>query len=80
MRVMPLILSILLLGAAPAGVPIGQFREWLSFKKQPLDFTSGGVTVHVASLPCPAKPVGDTSCRWEGFSNQGSVTVSAPGV
>jgi len=80
MRVLPLILSILLLGAAPADVPIGQFREWLSFKKQPLDFTSGGVTVHVAPLPCPAKPVGDTSCRWDGFNNQGSVTVSAPGI
>lgn len=80
MRVLPLILSILLLGAAPADVPIGQFREWLSFKKQPLDFTSGGVTVHVAALPCPAKPVGDTSCRWDGFNNQGSVTVSAPGI
>jgi hypothetical protein len=80
MRVMPLILSILLLGAAPADVPVGQFREWLSFKKQSLDFTSDGVTVHVAPLPCPAKPVGDTSCRWDGFNNQGSVTVSAPGI
>jgi hypothetical protein len=80
MRVVPLILSILLLGAAPADVPVGQFREWLSFKKQSLDFTSGGVTVHVAPLPCPEKPVGDSACRWDGFNNQGSVTVSAPGI
>lgn len=80
MRVTPLILTALLLGAGPADVPVGQFRNWLSFEKKSLDFTSGGVTVHVAPLPCPAKPVGDSSCRWDGFNNQGSVTVRAPGI
>lgn len=43
-------------------------------------FTSGGVTVEVAPLPCPAHPEGESSCRWDGYNNQTRVTVRADGV
>ena len=78
-RILMLVLACLLMGAAPAQVPVGRFQIWLAYKKAPLAFTSGGVTVHVEALPCPSQPVGD-ACRWDGYNNQAAVTVSAPGV
>jgi hypothetical protein len=72
--------AFLLLGAAPAELPLGKFQTWLSYKKVPLDFSAGGVKVHVEALPCPAHPTGDSSCRWDGFNNQAAVTVSAAGM
>ncbi len=80
MRIVPLILACFLIGAAPAEVPVGKFQTWLSFKKVPLVFTAGGVTVRVEALPCPTQPIGDSSCRWEGYNNQAAVRVSAQGV
>ena len=80
MRTMTLMLIWFLLGATPTEVPMGKFQTWLAYKKVPLDFAAGGVTVHVEALPCPARPIGDSTCRWEGFNNQGTVTVSAPGM
>lgn len=71
---------LLLTAAAPAEAPIGRFQTWLAFKKAPMAFASGGVTVRVAALPCPAQPVGDSTCRWEGYNNRALITVSAPGV
>lgn len=80
MHVLRLAFVFLLIGAAPPEVPVGTFQTWLSFKKVPLDFTSDGVTVHVEALPCPAQPIGDASCRWEGYNDQAAVTMRAPGV
>ncbi len=80
MRILASALLCLLIAAAPAEVPIGRFQTWLSSEKVPLAFTSGGVAVTVTPLPCPAQPVGDSSCKWDGYNNQGAVTVSAPGV
>lgn len=80
MRILALALACFLIGAAPAEMPIGKFQIWSAFRKVPLDFTAGGVTVSVAALPCPAHPIGDSTCRWDGFNNQADVTVSAPGV
>ncbi|MBJ6122716.1 hypothetical protein [Sphingomonas mollis] len=80
MRVLKLAFVGLLIGAAPIDVPIGRFQTWNSFEKRPAAFISGGVSVRVEALPCPAQPDGDSSCRWEGYNNQAAVTVSAPGV
>jgi hypothetical protein len=81
MRLLTLASACLLLGAAaPGEVPMGKFRTWLSFKTVPLDFVSGGVGVHVEAQPCPPHPIGESSCGWEGYNNQATVTVSAPGV
>lgn len=80
MRLPVLILAGLLIGAAPAEVPTGKFQTWLSFKKQPIEFMSGGVTVRVEAMPCPSNPVGESSCRWDGYNNQANVTVSAAGM
>ena len=82
MRLVGLLLASFLIGAAPTPTPVsvGAFQTWLSSKKVPLNFVAGGVSVHVEALPCPAAPVGDSTCRWEGYNNQGSVTVSFPGV
>ena len=66
--------------AAPVSVPIGHFQTWLPSSRAPLTFTSGGVTVEVTPLPCPAHPEGESSCRWDGYDNQARVTVHAPGV
>ena len=67
--------------AAPApSVPIGHFQTWLPSSRAPLAFTSGGVTVEVAPLPCPAHSEGESSCRWDGYNNQAQVTVGAPGI
>jgi hypothetical protein len=80
MRNLTLVLAGLLIGAAPAEVPIGKFEAWHTSNRAPLDFAAGGLTVHVEALPCPVQPVGDSSCRWDGFNNQAAVTVSAPGA
>jgi len=80
MRLFTLAFACLLIGAAPGEVPVGKFRTWLSSDKAPLDFVSGGVSVHVEPLPCPRQPIGDSTCRWEGYNNQAVVTVRAPGV
>lgn len=80
MRILKLALACILIGAAPAEVPIGKFQTWLAYKKAPIDFTSGGVRVRVEALPCPAQPTGDSTCRWEGYNNQAAVTVTAPGL
>ncbi len=66
--------------AAPVSVPIGHFQTWLPSSRAPLAFTSGGVTVEVAPLPCPAHPEGESSCHWDGYNNQARVTVQAAGV
>lgn len=80
MRIVGLALAFFLIGAAPPEVPIGKYQTWLSSKNVPLNFRAGEVKIHVEALPCPANPVGDSSCRWEGYNNQAAVTVSAPGV
>ncbi len=80
MRVLAAVLLCLLIAASPADVPTGRFQQWMSSDKGAHAFTSGGVAVRVAPLPCPAQPVGDSSCRWDGYNNQGAVTVSAPGA
>lgn len=80
MRILAPALLCLLIAAAPAEVPIGRFQTWLPSDKVPLAFTSGGVAITVMPLPCPAHPVGDDTCRWDGYNNQGAVTVSAPGA
>ncbi len=66
--------------AAPVSVPIGHFQTWLPSSRAPMAFTSGGVTVEVTPLPCPAHPEGESSCRWDGYNNQARVTVRAGGV
>lgn len=66
--------------AAPVSVPIGHFQTWLPSNHAPLAFTSGGVTVEVAPLSCPAHPEGESSCHWDGYNNQARVTVRAGGV
>ncbi|MBB5714173.1 hypothetical protein [Sphingomonas aerophila] len=73
-------MAFLLLGAAPVEVPEGRFQTWSSYKKAPLDFSSGGVSVRVEALPCPSQPVGDSTCAYEGYNNQAAVIVTAPGV
>jgi len=80
MRSLKILFAVVLIGAAPVEVPAGKFETWLAFKKMPLDFTSDGVTVHVEAMPCAAQPTGDNSCHWDGYNNQASVSVSAPGV
>ena len=80
MQIVTLAVLGLLIGAAPAEVPTGRFQEWRSWEKKPLTFTSGGVTVAVTPLPCPAQSRGDDTCSWEHFNNQAEVTVTAPGV
>lgn len=71
-----------LLGAAtPAPtVPIGHFQTWLPSSQAPLAFTSDGVTVEVAPLPCPAHPKGDGGCSGDGYNNQARVTARTGGV
>ncbi len=80
MRVLKLAFVCILMGAVPAEVPIGKFQTWLASKKAPIDFVSGRARVRVEAVPCPAHPIGDSTCRWEGYNNQATVTVSAPGV
>lgn len=80
MRLPALMLIGLLIGAAPVDVPVGNFQTWLAFKKQPLAFDSGEIKVYVEAVPCPANPIGDSSCRWDGFNNQATVTVSSAGM
>jgi hypothetical protein len=80
MRLLMLAFAGFLVGAAPAEVPVGKFQSWQAYQKTPIDFTSGGVRVHVEAVPCPRQPIGDGTCRWEGYNNQGVVTVSAPGM
>ena len=65
---------------APVSVPIGHFQTWLPSSRAPIAFTSGGVTVQVAPLPCPAHSEGESSCRWDGYNNQAKVTVRAAGI
>ncbi len=65
---------------APVSVPIGHFQTWLPSSRAPIAFTSGGVTVQVVPLPCPAHPEGESSCRWDGYNNQAKVTVHAAGI
>ena len=77
MRVLGLALALLLVGAAPAEVPIGHFQTWFADKKMPLTFISDGVSGHVEILPCPTE---DSACRTDGYNPQAAVTVSAPGV
>ncbi len=66
--------------AAPVSVPIGHFQTWLPSSRAAMAFTSGGVTVEVAPLPCPAHPQGDGGCSGDGYNNQARVTVRAGGV
>ncbi|SEN56638.1 hypothetical protein SAMN05192583_3083 [Sphingomonas gellani] len=85
MKLLVLFAALPLLGAAsiPAQeAPVGHFRTWASSDRKALIFTSGGVTVQVEALPCPAKPPhsDDSSCSWEGYNNQAAVTVSALGL
>jgi hypothetical protein len=80
MRVLSSALCLLLMGASPVEVPIGKFQTWLAYKRAPIEFTSGGVGVHVEALPCPSQPTSDSTCRWEGYDNQAAVTVTAPGL
>jgi hypothetical protein len=81
-----LLLPVLLLVGVPGAaapvpsVPIGHFQTWLPSSRAPMAFISGGVTVEVVPLPCPAHPEGENSCRWDGYNNQARVTVRAPGV
>jgi len=78
---MPALLLASVAGAAaPVSVPIGHFQTWLPSGRTPLAFTSGGVTVEMAPLPCPAHPEGESSCHWDGYNNQAWVTVQAAGV
>lgn len=82
---MSLLLPALLLAsvpgtAAPATVPIGHFQTWLPSSRVPMAFTSGGVTVEVAPVPCPSHPQGDGGCSDDGYNNQAQVTVRAGGV
>ena len=81
MRIILLALAWFLIGAAPADTPIGMFQTWVAYKKLPLDFTSGGVSVHVEALPCFNAPATESeSCHYDGFNNQAVVTVGARGV
>lgn len=61
-------------------MPIGHFQTWLPSSRAPMAFTSGGVTVEVAPLPCPAHLVGDGGCSGEGYNNQARVTIRATGL
>lgn len=63
----------------PVSVPIGHFQTWRPSSRAPMTFTSGGVTVEVAPLPCPAHPEGESACRWDGSNNQARVTVHGAG-
>ena len=80
MRIL-LALAWFLIGAAPADPPIGTFQTWAPYQKSPLDFTLGGVTVHVEAMPCsnPAA-IERESCRYDGGNNQAFVTVGGRGV
>lgn len=75
-----LLAAACLLGAAPAPQPVGTFHQWSSWRRAPLTFTSGGLTVSVEALPCPVPATGDSTCRWEGYNNQARVTIAAPGL
>ena len=81
MRIILLALAWFLTGAASADVPIGTFQTWASYKKLPLDFTSGGVSVHVEAMPCSNPPaIESESCHYDQFNNQAFVTVGGRGV
>ena len=81
MRIILLALGWFLIGAAPADPPIGTFQTWSAYEKVPLDFTSGGVSVHVEALPCSNLPaIQNESCRYDGRNNQALVTVGGRGV
>lgn len=81
MRITLLALAWFLIGAAPPDAPIGTFQTWASYKKVPLDFTSGGVSVHVEAMPCSNPPaLENESCHYDGFNNQAFVTVGGRGV
>ncbi|MDZ7282992.1 hypothetical protein N4G62_13245 [Sphingomonas sanguinis] len=80
-----LLLPALLLASVPGtaarpSVPISHFQTWLPSSRAAMAFTSGGVTVEVAPLPCPAHPQGDGGCSGDGYNNQARVTVRAVGV
>lgn len=75
---MPFMLPLAALSIGAAPVPMGMFQTWNAYRKAPIDFTSGGVSVHVEALPCPTRPVGDSKCAFEGYNNQAQVTVRAP--
>ena len=79
-RMARLALAMLLVGAAPAEVASGVFRKWAASDRMPLDFTSDGIRIHVAALPCPPDEHTDTTCSWEGYNNRAAVTVTAPGM
>lgn len=78
MRSLKLAVCCLLIGAAPAEVPLGKFQAWSSYKKTPVDFISDGLKVHVEALPCPVRPIGESTCGSDRFNNQAIVTVSGP--
>jgi hypothetical protein len=69
MRISKLAPLCLLISGAPAA-PVGKIQTWLAFKKAPIEFASGGVTVRAEALPCPAQSMSDSTCRWEGCNNQ----------
>lgn len=76
MRGLKLAVICLLIGAAPAEVPRGKFQTWFPSGRTPGDFISDGVKIHIEALPCPARPIGDSTCAVEGFNNQAAVTVT----
>lgn len=80
MRSLLLAAGLALIGTAAASVPPGAFQTWMPSERAPLTFTSQGVTVSVASAPCPEPAIGDTTCRWDGYNNQGVLIVTAPGL
>lgn len=82
MRLALFALALLILGAAPAppAVPLGTFKTWLGFDRQPLRFVSGGIAVNVEALPCSTNTNPESTCRWEGYNNQALITVTAPGL
>lgn len=79
-RLLPTLATLLLLGTAPPGLPVGKFATWLPSKRVPLDIESGGVTVHVEARACPEESHSDDTCSWEGYSSLATVTASAPGI
>ncbi|WP_242149291.1 hypothetical protein [Sphingomonas sp. BAUL-RG-20F-R05-02] len=78
MRGLMLAVVCLLIGAAPAEVPLGKFQTWFGSSRIATDFVSDGVKVHVEALPCPAQPIGESTCGFEGFNNQAAITVTNP--
>lgn len=81
MRSLLLLLTVLAMGAAgPPNLPLGKFQTWFASRRAPLTFTSGGIAVRLAALPCGSGGEAEDTCHVEGFNNQAEVTVSGPGL